>query len=111
MLFLGDLTSGDHKFRNWKLAISGVFMGLLGGYMIPRWQNFSRMISFSTQQDTPVVTPSAQADIISLEGIQTVVSRQPLLWERLLPNPTYRPGIVIALLLAIVPSMTVLSAM
>lgn len=109
MLFLGDLTSGDHKFRNWKLAISGVFMGLLGGYMIPRWQNFSRMISFSTQQDTPVVTPSAQADIISLEGIQTVVSRQPLLWERLLPNPTYRPGIVIALLLAIVPLIILLN--
>jgi len=32
-----------------------------------------------------------------------MVSRQALLWQRLLPNPTYEPGILLGLILTVGP--------
>ena len=50
-----------------------------------------------------VASAPAQPDLISVEGISAVISRQDLLWSRLLPNPTYKPGILLALALATLP--------
>lgn len=68
-----------------------------------------------------VLTPSAQAEtveavieetaavseaapkIFTPEWFEYTISRQPLLWDRLLPNETYTPGILLGLALAVLP--------
>jgi hypothetical protein len=73
--------------------------GLSGGYFIPTL--IPRIIGHFQGL-------SADAGMMSLEGIQTTLNRQPLLWDRLLPNPTFAPGILLALLVATVPLVLLL---
>ncbi len=48
--------------------------------------------------------------MFSPEGIQYFLTRQPLLWSRLFPNETYRPGILLGLLLAAAPLLILMIA-
>lgn len=52
------------------------------------------------------LTPTAS--IVSIEGIQSAGSRQPLLWERLLPNSTFALGILPGLIIATAPLIVLL---
>lgn len=49
------------------------------------------------------VTNASGESFLSVSGISDLLNRQPLLWERLLPNPTYTPGILLGLLISVVP--------
>lgn len=51
---------------------------------------------------------SQPPSMFSPEGIRYFLERQPLLWSRLLPNETYAPGILLGLLLAAAPLLTLL---
>ena len=46
---------------------------------------------------------NGKASIFSLAGISQRLTSQPLLWQRLLPNPTFGPGILLALFTAAGP--------
>ena len=103
LIYIGDLVDRDRKreiLRRFSMAAGAVLAGLVGGYVIPRWSSITQLLN-PVQVAAPI--PSAQPDIVSLEGVQSMVSRQPLIWERLLPNPTFGPGILLALLLAVGP--------
>jgi len=96
MLELGGspLQGGRLSREAWKRAITLGMAGLLGGYIIPSlinlWQN----------QISATMAPSS---------LGAVVTRQPLLWYRLLPNATYGYGIVVGLLIAITPLVVLLT--
>ena len=103
MFYLADITGANGKrelLRRFSLAVGAVVAGLAGGYVIPRWSSITQLLN-----PVQIATSSSTAkpDIVSLEGVQSMVSRQPLLWERLLPNPTFGPGILLVLLLAVGP--------
>ena len=51
---------------------------------------------------------SPESDVISLPGLLHVLTRQPLLWDRLLPNATYPLGILLAVVLVSVPLIILL---
>jgi len=66
------------------LGVSGYFGGQLLRYLI-------RMVTVSSNRIRLVINPVSST------------TRQPLLWQRLFPNPTYPPGILLGLAWAVVP--------
>lgn len=93
MLWLihAQLDNAHLAARDWWRAIALGLAGLFGGYFVP--------------QLTGLLT---QAGNVNVAQAAETVSRQPLLWYRLLPNSTYNLGILINLLLAVVPLIVVL---
>ena len=75
------------------LSAAGVF----GGFVVPliREQSKSTAIGGSTS-------------ILSEGGLSYLFGRQPLLWDRLLPNPTFSLGLIPALVLATGPILVLL---
>ncbi len=68
------------------------FGGVLGGYVAP----------------TAVAWLTRGAGPAGVADVGGALTRQPLLWYRLLPNPTYGPGVLLALLLVAAPTLAVL---
>lgn len=81
-------------WQRWGRAIGLGLSGVLGGYVLPQ--------AVSAIQAT-LAGVKPEPGLLSPEGISGAVSRQPLLWERLWPNPTFGPGIVLGLLMAAGP--------
>ena len=77
--------------KNWLQPIILGIAGFVGGYVLPEW-----MIQLTGKG-------RSQADLFTVEGMQQTTGRQPLLWNRLLPNATYAPGILLGLFLAAAP--------
>jgi hypothetical protein len=93
----------------WKQAGIGIFAGLFGGYIYRRLPRIGQELSnILVSQPVDGTGNIFRRDIVSIDGITNTVNQQPLLWERLLPNATYEFGIVLALLLAIVPLISLL---
>lgn len=89
----------DQRGR-WIRAIVLGTGGILGGLVIG---NLIVAIRARLAQD-----PSAVTGTVNLSAVNEMVSKQPLLWNRLLPNATNPMGILPALLLAIVPLILLL---
>ncbi len=79
--------------RDWARVISLTFAGLLGGFLLPSLITFSQ---------------SGMSSPSTLGVISQTVTKQPLLWYRLLPNATYGTGILLGLLIACGPLLIVL---
>ena len=77
--------------KNWLQPILLGVAGIIGGYVLPEL-----MAQLAGKG-------RSQADLFTVEGIQQTTGRQPLLWDRLLPNATYAPGILFGLFLAAAP--------
>ncbi len=77
--------------KNWLQPILLGIAGIFGGYVLPE------LVIQLTGKGR------SQADLFTVEGMQQTTGRQPLLWNRLLPNATYAPGILLGLFLAISP--------
>ena len=95
---------------NWGPSIAVFLAGAIGGFLLPRWIDINKIASAWV---APLATSSSESgaagiDITSLAGLGQFISRQPLLWDRLLPNPTFAPGIILALLIASVPLIVLL---
>ncbi len=91
---------GVHKrCQRWGRAIALGFAGILGGYGI---QLIRQLIAKLT---TPTAVTGSG---VLREYVTSSLSRQPLIWSRLLPNPTYPEGILLGLLLAIGPVIMLL---
>ncbi|MBI9046165.1 MAG: hypothetical protein JEZ06_16855 [Anaerolineaceae bacterium] len=86
--------------ERWKRAIILTFGGLLGGYIVPEFLfpllegNFSRATTLGN---------------IDVTQVSNMIHHQPLLWERLWPNATYPPGIVLGLVMAAGPLIVLLA--
>ncbi|MBI9045458.1 MAG: hypothetical protein JEZ06_13285 [Anaerolineaceae bacterium] len=77
--------------QRWTRAITLTCGGLLGGFVIPNFITEVLHLDPSTTENL---------DVGIFQPLSTL-SRQPLLWERLWPNPTFASGIVLGLLLAV----------
>jgi hypothetical protein len=107
MLYLGDkLPQGRKTIKYyWGPAIAAMLAGLVGGDIIPR------LIDGISSGSSPLVEETSAGfggefvttELVSLDRIIEALSRQPLIWTRLLPNPTFTPGILLALLLVTLP--------
>ena len=85
----------DRDGRNrWLRAGALGFAGALGGFVAPRLIPWLVSWFDQAQAGQPAVLDT---------GLKETITRQPLLWERLLPNSTYALGILPALLLAVGP--------
>ena len=80
--------------RRWLWAAGMAAAGLLGGVFIPE---------ILPQIIAAIKGLSIEASIISPQGISSYGGRQPLLWNRLWPNPTNPKGILLMLVEAILP--------
>lgn len=90
-----------HWLRAITLGVSGVF----GGYLLPKiLPLFSRPLTSETGTVSVIeVTEQIAEAGITSEVIAQEVTNQPLLWYRLLPNPTYGTGILLGLVIAVLP--------
>lgn len=85
----------------WRAAILGL-SGALGGYFGPAIVNWARALITGSEP------ASLAGGAISVSSVTSSVSVQPLLWYRLFPNATYGVGILLALLIAIAPTVAIL---
>ena len=64
-----------------------------------------------SQQIEVAIVPESETDspaMFTPAWIKSFISRQPLLWDRLWPNETYKPGIVLGLLMAVLPLILII---
>ena len=66
---------------------------------------FSGILPLLASSDSAPITQggAGSPSIETLQGLQATSTTQPFLWERLLPNPVYPPGILLGLALATLP--------
>jgi hypothetical protein len=98
MLALSDIREFNFNSITLKALIKPVVLGIsgyFGGHLIP-------IIQKSLKTSTEInLLPNPAAS----------TSRQPLLWERLFPNPTYPAGILLSLLWATLPLIILLAVL
>ncbi len=97
MLTLLEIESPSFSKEGLKKLVRPLALGIsgyVGGQILPF---FLKNLSFSSVKLVPDVVSSA--------------SRQPLLWNRLMPNATFAPGILYGLLWAALPLVIVLIAL
>ena len=98
-----SLLNGKLVLSQWARAISLGIAGLFGGYLLPKIMPLlNRGIDLENVGEQ-ITSAGYTAEVIAGE-----VTRQPLLWYRLLPNSTYGNGILIGLLIAVVPLLIIL---
>ncbi len=106
-----SLLNGKLVVSQWARAIVLGIAGLFGGYLFPKMLPLLLQI-VNPAPATPVSIENLGEQIASTgntaESIASEVSRQPLLWYRLLPNSTYGNGILIGLLIAVLPLLIIL---
>jgi hypothetical protein len=111
----------------WRRALILGVLGIFGGLLLPNLLDSAGMlISYPVSTTaTPVATAIAQVPVSVIatpvpvttvaahaptffDRVINVITIQPLLWYRLLPNSTYDNGILFSLLLAITPLVIIL---
>jgi hypothetical protein len=125
MIALVDGVSNQEKrlsFKDWARTFAFGLAGFLGGVGLTRgWRRVSIFLGRDARrgtpdvadviQPTPAVTFTDTADAVeavSNTGSNSFLSDQPLLWERLWPNPTNGLGIVLSIVLASLPLIILL---
>lgn len=108
MLALAGLPAAEKPARS-HLIHAGilVFSGLFGGLLLPKILSFIEGLQ-SHAPSIAAAAGGAAGSGLSFSKIMNSLSKQPLLWYRLLPNPTFGMGIIAALLIAILPTAYVL---
>ncbi len=102
MLALLDVPCPTLRPSGWKALARPVVLGItgyIGGQILPVLVNRLSAPDAASGSLTLVLDPVSQ------------VTRQPLLWERLLPNPTYAPGILLGTLWAGLPLLLLLGVL
>jgi hypothetical protein len=107
----------------WKRALILGALGIFGGFVLPNLID-SAGILMASPASTPVATVIAESPVTVtpspapaaeetsptfFDRVVNIVTIQPLLWYRLLPNSTYDKGILLSLLLAIAPLVIILT--
>jgi len=118
MMDANDTTEEETPQKKWGRMIVYGAAGFLGGFGIIRgWRRLYNYITRAIVSNAGGAAPSAEVTFInpgdSVEAVSAVgqtsaLSNQPLIWERLLPNPTYGLGILLGLTLAAGPLIIIL---
>lgn len=92
--------------QRWLRAIILGLFGVSFAYFMPKSLD-DALLSFLTGEPGAVnqaaaVLASGEKGI-AVSSLSDLLERQPLLWQRLLPNPTYTPGILLGLLITVGP--------
>lgn len=98
-------SSKSVKQRWFRAIILGV-MGVSFAYFMPKSLDdaLRSLLTGSpgaVNQAAEVMASGEQG--IAVSSLSDLLGRQPLLWQRLLPNPTYTPGILLGLLITVGP--------
>jgi len=99
-----ELQDGKLSRSAWARAISVGLAGIAGGFFGPKVVS---VVSGLIAGNAAGV--GAPTTAVTVTGVSTAVTNQPLLWYRLLPNATYGAGILAGLLIATLPLIVVLS--
>ena len=113
--FLDQKTlSNEHEKKvRWGKAIAVGLSGLIGAGIYMKRDVFAKLLHLSSQSQA--VTEAVSASAAATEAMEAVppifsgawfryyLGRQALLFDRLWPNETYKPGIVLGLALAVLP--------
>lgn len=106
-----SLRDGRLDRTHWTRAITLGLSGAFGGYVLPKLLPLIQIMSAPSATESPNMLEAAeQAGNTGLtsEFVAYAVTDQPLLWYRLLPNPTYGTGILLGLVIAILPVLILL---
>ncbi len=107
--FAGASFSEPEKIKGiWSRAIILGTAGFFGGYLLPTQIEPSIRVFFQNNTPTAAAQATHAASLSLLGKIVNLLTIQPLLWYRLLPNSTYTNGILIALVLAVAPLLIML---
>jgi hypothetical protein len=99
ILALLDIHEPGFRSDKWKQLSRPVVLGIagyFGGQLLPNVIQLSQGVSFSSIKNGLIIDPTS------------AVVRQPLLWDRMLPNSTYTPGILLGALWAGLPLIVLL---
>ncbi|NOH00742.1 MAG: hypothetical protein HND47_01555 [Chloroflexi bacterium] len=99
-----SFSTGKLDRTAWSRSIALGLSGAFGGYLLPK---LLPLLNRPVESVTDVSEQIANSGVNS-EFIAYAVTDQPLLWYRLLPNPTYGAGILLGLLIAVLPVIIVL---
>ena len=102
-----SLSSGKLNRTHWIRAIALGASGVFGGFLLPKLMPLLNHPAAST--DVAELTDQIASAGVNSEFVAKAVSDQPLLWYRLLPNPTYGTGILLGLAIAVLPVIIFLS--
>ena len=97
------LQDGRLQKVTWWRAIALGLSGAIGGYFGPTLIKWARAIL--TGEEIASLTGGGA---VSVSSVTTSVTAHPLLWYRLFPNATYGIGIILALLIAVAPTVLLL---
>jgi hypothetical protein len=117
LLLIPDFSLRKEKSKEFVRPITLGLAGLFGGRILP--DLVPLVSSFITKVNTNISGPSVPvpvgttSDIVLppldvLPNIVNSATKQPLLWERLFPNPTYPPGILLGIAWASLPIIILL---
>ncbi len=105
----GSLMERAQAKRTWIRSVVLGLAGIFGGFFYPFYlQPLVRAYFAPAAAPAASSAPVAQASPGLLETAAYIIKAQPLLWYRLLPNATYRIGVLPALLIAVVPLLLLL---
>jgi hypothetical protein len=99
ILALLDISEPGFRQGKWKQLSRPIVLGLagyLGGQLLPKIILIIHNIRISSINNAFIINPTS------------AVARQPLLWDRMLPNSTYTPGILLGTLWAGLPLVVLL---
>ncbi len=122
LAFIEQRRSYDlHPGKRWLRSVLVGFAGLSGAVcflkkdsvmnFLHKIAEFGTIIAQGSQDSIEAVSQTAAGNapaMLSPEWFQYFLTRQPLLWNRLWPNETYQPGILLGLLMAILPLTIIL---
>ncbi len=113
LCFLDHSAIADERAKKsrWGKAVALGLSGLAGAAVYMKREVFAGLFGSSAEVVTEAAaeTTAAEAAIEAVPQIftpawfQYYLGRQALLWDRLWPNETYKPGIVLGLALAVLP--------
>ncbi|MDD2921518.1 MAG: hypothetical protein PHQ36_04460 [Anaerolineales bacterium] len=108
--FVGAYFSEQKKIRTiWTRSITLGIAGIFGGFLFPMFIRPALLALFQSGAAAAAAAPvNAASSFSMLDMIVALMTTQPLLWYRLLPNSTYKNGILIALVIATTPLIAIL---
>ena len=119
LLFLDQkaISSPEEKKARWWKSIALGLSGLAGAAIYMKRDVFARILHIGSQTAAQTVTETATAATEAMEAVPQIftpdwfryyLGRQALLFDRLWPNETYKPGIILGLAMAVLPVILII---